>query len=764
MRRALKIAALSVFLSSAALADVVYVNLNATGSDDGTSWPNAFTSLQTAVAAATSGDEIWVAAGTYLPTATADRTISFAMKNGVGIYGGFDGTETLRTQRDPALNVTILSGDIGTPANAADNSYHVVTTDGTVTLSAALDGFSITGGQANGPDPHIRGGGMWMNGGSPTLANLKFVSNFASTAGGGLRVSSGSASMTNCSFLSNSVAFGGTGGGLSQEVGAGASCTNCVFRSNSISGAVVGSGGISSGGGLSLVNTIVAQNSPSGMHLSNDNHSLENCTIAYNTAYGIGLFGSNSNAMTNTIVWGNGTDGIFNDGGSSLSASYCDTQTGALAGTGNISANPLFLAPPGDLRPGPGSPAVDAGNNAAVPVGVTTDVAGLPRFFNDPSVPDTGAGTPPIVDMGAHERVPLSVSAPSSLELCAGADAVFSVVASGQEPISYQWRKDGTPLANAGRISGADTDTLTIDATIPDDAGNYDVVVTDFVGQSLTSTAASLTVNASPAAPTITAPVSVAVASTGNAASVVSNGGSVWNWTLSGGTITGGQGTNQLTFDAGPAGTTMLLTVTETNSGCTSPVATFVVQVDFLDVPPGDPFHDYVITVARNGITAGCGGGNYCRNNPVTRAQMAVFLLKSEHGSSYMPPACGSVFEDVPCPSTFANWIEQLYAENITGGCSVSPLLYCPDNPVTRQQMAVFLLRTENGSAYVPPLCAGIFGDVACPSLYADWIEKIYADAITGGCSTNPVLLYCPTNPNTRGQMAVFLVKTFDLQ
>ena len=113
MRRVLKTAALCVFLSTAALADVIYVDIDATGADDGTSWSNAFTDLQAALAASASGDEIWVAEGTYLPTDTADRTISFAMKDGVGIYGGFDGTETLRSQRNPAVNVTVLSGDIG---------------------------------------------------------------------------------------------------------------------------------------------------------------------------------------------------------------------------------------------------------------------------------------------------------------------------------------------------------------------------------------------------------------------------------------------------------------------------------------------------------------------------------------------------------------------------------------------------------------------------------------------------------------------------
>jgi uncharacterized repeat protein (TIGR03803 family) len=180
---------------------------------------------------------------------------------------------------------------------------------------------------------------------------------------------------------------------------------------------------------------------------------------------------------------------------------------------------------------------------------------------------------------------------------------------------------------------------------------------------------------------------------------------------------------------------------------------------DFLDVEPADSFHDYIESIFRNGITAGCGAGDYCRNSSVTRAQMAVFLLKAKHGSIYLPPACTGVFGDVACPSTFADWIEQLAAEGITGGCGNGN--YCPNNPVQRDQMAVFLLKAEHGSAYVPPPCAATFGDVTCPSLFADWIERLAAEGITGGCGGGN---YCPTNSNTRGQMAVFLVKTFNLQ
>jgi hypothetical protein len=140
---------------------------------------------------------------------------------------------------------------------------------------------------------------------------------------------------------------------------------------------------------------------------------------------------------------------------------------------------------------------------------------------------------------------------------------------------------------------------------------------------------------------------------------------------------------------------------------------------------------------------------------------MAVFLLKARHNKGYsVPPPCTGVFADVPCPSAFADWIEELAAEGITGGCGGGN--YCPSAAVTRQQMAVFLLKALEGSGFVPPPCSGVFTDVPCPGLFADWVEQIYASGITGGCSANP-LKYCPGSAVTRGQMAVFLTKTFFL-
>ena len=199
-------------------------------------------------------------------------------------------------------------------------------------------------------------------------------------------------------------------------------------------------------------------------------------------------------------------------------------------------------------------------------------------------------------------------------------------------------------------------------------------------------------------------------------------------------------------------------TLRETVSEGATTVWTLHVGASFGDVATGNPFYRYVETVFHNGVTAGCGAGVYCPSNAVTRAQMAVFLLKAEHGATYVPPACAGVFADVPCPGGFAvDWIERLAAEGITGGCGGGN--YCPNNPVTRAQMAVFLLKGEHGSGYTPPACAGAFTDVPCPGGFAvDWIEALAAEGVTGGCGGGN---YCPNSPVTRGQMAVFLTKAF---
>jgi len=183
---------------------------------------------------------------------------------------------------------------------------------------------------------------------------------------------------------------------------------------------------------------------------------------------------------------------------------------------------------------------------------------------------------------------------------------------------------------------------------------------------------------------------------------------------------------------------------------------------DFYDVPQANIFHASVEKILRDGITSGCGGGYYCGADQITRAQMAVFLLRALLGGGYTPPpATGTVFADVAADSFAASWIEDVAARGITAGCGGGD--YCPSAPVTRAQMAVFLLKTLLGPAYVPPNPTGtVFDDVPAGAFAAAWIEDLATRGITGGCQASPPL-YCPATPNTRAQMAAFLVNTFGL-
>ena len=206
-----------------------------------------------------------------------------------------------------------------------------------------------------------------------------------------------------------------------------------------------------------------------------------------------------------------------------------------------------------------------------------------------------------------------------------------------------------------------------------------------------------------------------------------------------------------------PPGSVNDVTVT-TPSGLTGTLKNAWV-VDFNDEPLAGDFAGYVASLVGNEITVGVGGGNYGFTQNIKRQAMAVFIMKAKHGICYTPPPCTGLFLDVPCSSNFAPWIEAMAAEQITGGCGSGN--FCPQNPVRRDQMAVFLLKGEHGSSFVPPPCTGVFADVPCPGTFANWIEQLKAENITGGCGGSN---YCPSNNNTRGQMAVFLVKTFNLQ
>jgi glucose/arabinose dehydrogenase len=181
----------------------------------------------------------------------------------------------------------------------------------------------------------------------------------------------------------------------------------------------------------------------------------------------------------------------------------------------------------------------------------------------------------------------------------------------------------------------------------------------------------------------------------------------------------------------------------------------------FGDVPNSYWAWSWIERLYNAGISGGCSTSPlyYCPDASLTRAQMAVFLERGMNGSSYTPPAAtGTVFGDVPTSYWSASWVEKLFADGITGGCGGGN--YCPDLAVSRAQMAVFLLRAKHGSSYTPPPATGVFPDVPTSYWAAPWIEQLYAESITGGCGGGN---YCPDQSVTRGQMAVFLVRTFSL-
>ena len=157
---------------------IIYVDADATdGEETGESWADAYTDLQDALEVAGASDQIWVAEGTYVPTSTIDREISFVINNGVQVYGGFVGNEVALSQRDIVENETILSGNIGADTQA-DNSYHVVNIDGSPS-STLIDGFTITEGQADGSNRLSDGGAIFARtSAGATLSNLLIEDNF----------------------------------------------------------------------------------------------------------------------------------------------------------------------------------------------------------------------------------------------------------------------------------------------------------------------------------------------------------------------------------------------------------------------------------------------------------------------------------------------------------------------------------------------------------------------------------------------------------
>ncbi len=422
---ALALAILS-FTSSSALGAIRYVDGSlTTGSNNGTSWSNAYygpTAVATAMTAAVSGDQVWVKAGTYKPTTTATRTIWHTMKSGVAVYGGFAGTETTLAQRDFAANVTTLTGDLtgndnGTVANMSDNSYHVVV-GSSVLNTAILDGFRVVGGYANGATAsnYDKGGGILiLTSGNPTIRNCKFIGNRCTFGGGAGYIYQAQGTFQYCEFTDN---VGGSYGGAFDTNATTVRWEQCAFTNNQAARA----GAIESYGSSQTtitncvfrLNKATTSNSGGAVWIGTTSTvTIRDSTFVGNTTTGVsggGVYNTSGSAnIANCILWGNtGSGGATANNqvtaaGGTNTVSYSLVQGGA-AGTGNLSSDPLFInAAAGDLHLQLTSPAIDAGSNTLIPTGVVVDRDGLARRVNIAAVPDTGVGTAPIVDMGAFE-------------------------------------------------------------------------------------------------------------------------------------------------------------------------------------------------------------------------------------------------------------------------------------------------------------------------------------------------------------------------
>ncbi len=340
-------------LAAPCFAKTIYVDDDADGSNDGSSWANAYNLLQDGLDDAISGDEIWVASGMYKPTMLVDpcdlRTATFQLINGVRIYGGFPDTgDPNWDERDPSMYETILSGDLDgndvqglDPCDLLDeptrseNSYHVLIGSRTVP-NAVLDGFTITAGNADAY-PHHCGGGMYNKlGSSPTVTNCTFSGNSAADNGGGIgNWYNSDPTVTNCTFSGNSAWNGGgignwynsdpmvincnfcsntagnTAGGMCNMNNCDPTVTNCIFSGNSADG---------SGGGMynwessnpTVINCSFSGNSADdyggGMANGNSSPELTNCTFSGNSAenYGGGMYNYNSNpTITNSTFSSN---------------------------------------------------------------------------------------------------------------------------------------------------------------------------------------------------------------------------------------------------------------------------------------------------------------------------------------------------------------------------------------------------------------------------------------------------------------------------
>ncbi len=385
----------------------LYVDAGITGDQTGLNWAQAMASLQDALAYATRGTEIWVADGVYYPDAGQiqapdARTASFVLKDLVDVYGGFVGNETTLGQRNPVVNLSILSGDLeqsdlNTDGNhiaesytdiaGVDNAYHVVTATGGI--FGTLDGFVITAGYANGSLPDNVGGGLYNNHSYVDFANLLFRGNRADGGGGAINLNS-SATFTNIAVIAN---FGTFGGGMQNDTGSNVTLTNVTFSHN-VGG--IGGGLFNASSNPNLVNVTFSDNAASaasggGMYNASSAPRLVNTLIANSVSGGdcINATGSYlaAGSINNLIEDDTSACGLIHGVNGNLTA--IDPYLDDLPATGGPATTRALLL---------GSPIINAGTNVGCPA------------FDQRRVHRPMYG---ICDIGAHEYGQMELFLPS---------------------------------------------------------------------------------------------------------------------------------------------------------------------------------------------------------------------------------------------------------------------------------------------------------------------------------------------------------------
>jgi hypothetical protein len=596
-----------------------YVDANRVdNSGAGTSWASAKRDLQIAINSATSGDAIWVKAGTYLPThdpfgstTPADnRDKTFTLKSGVKIYGGFLGNETLLNQRNWETNVTTLSGDLGTFNTLTDNAYHVVVS---VNLSniTALDGFLITKGYATAPGAsriilntrevdRYKAGGVYNISSATTFANCTIKGNSADCTnqdddswGAGAVNLNCTSTFTNCIIDSNSFLVGGNSFGVfgAGMLIAGGNCTldKCIFSNNtSGSGFIAGSvgGAIELNGTHTITNTVFYNNSAQNAAAlkfggaDSNTSTITNCSFINNTSSFVGTAyqGFSKATFKNCLFWNNaptanagvpGRNEIYSEDnrvGFQPTFQNCiirDATGSPLAITNSVllnclNSNPLLVnASDGDGADNKWATADDglAIQNLSPAKNFGLTGAGIPTT----DIIGTSRDAQP--DLGAYEYAvpcvnPTAYTLSGGGAYCAGGTGQVVVVLDSEIGITYQLKNNGTDVGTP--IAGTGNSIGFGNQTA---AGVYTVVATRTTGGCSIIMTGSLTIIVNPnSTPTFTAVNAICSGATLSALPTTSNNGITGTWSPA---LNNTQTTTYtFTPTAGQCATTTTLTIT----------------------------------------------------------------------------------------------------------------------------------------------------------------------------------------------------------